>query len=187
MEDNPLTEEQRQLAADNHNLIYSFAKFRGLDLEEYYGILAIGLCKAAKAYDKTQGTKFSILAYVCMFNECKQQWILENRKKRIPQELIISYDSYVTDPISGNRLYFSEILIGSEDVQYDITQDLVKHFYDGLTDNEKLILKLLTISNNENAIADRLRVSRQYVNKTKQTLRKKWNKYLRFIKTLEKL
>ena len=42
-----LTPEQQKLVTDNHNLIYSLANAKNIDLDEYYDVLAIGLCKAA--------------------------------------------------------------------------------------------------------------------------------------------
>ena len=45
-----MTEKQKQLVVDNHNLIYSFLHKHGFDEEEFYDLAAIGLCKAAKSY-----------------------------------------------------------------------------------------------------------------------------------------
>ena len=41
-----LTKFEQQLVTDNHTLIYGFTNRYKLDLEEYYGILALALCKA---------------------------------------------------------------------------------------------------------------------------------------------
>ena len=46
-----MTEEQRKLVEDNHNLIYSFLQKYHLTIDEYYGLAAIGLCKAGKTYN----------------------------------------------------------------------------------------------------------------------------------------
>ena len=60
-----LTAEQRQLAADNHNLIYQVLHERHWSIDEYYDIAAIGLCKAAKAFKSELGYKFS--TYACKY------------------------------------------------------------------------------------------------------------------------
>ena len=57
-----MTEEQKKLAEDNHNLIYFYARKYHMskqDFEDMYGILAIGLCKAARDYDESRGRAFS--------------------------------------------------------------------------------------------------------------------------------
>lgn len=65
-----LTPQQKKLVEDNHNLIYSLAYKKNINLDEFYGDLAIGLCKAALAFDENRG-KFSTLAYTSMYNEYK--------------------------------------------------------------------------------------------------------------------
>ena len=60
-----LSQEQQKLVADNHNLIYSFARKHKIDVGEYYDVLALGLCKAAMYHDGVSG-KFSTLAYQSM-------------------------------------------------------------------------------------------------------------------------
>lgn len=49
-----LSERQAKLVADNHNLIYGFAHRRKLDIDEWYGKLAIELCEAVKNWDETR-------------------------------------------------------------------------------------------------------------------------------------
>lgn len=68
---NSLNKEQQKLVETNHNLIYSFAKSNNIDVEEFYDVLAIGLCKAALVYDENKGM-FSTLAYKCMSNSYNQ-------------------------------------------------------------------------------------------------------------------
>ena len=64
-----LTDDQRKLVEKNHNLIYTFARKYKINLDEYYGLLAIGLCIAARIYDPNKGLAFSTLAYQCMRNQ----------------------------------------------------------------------------------------------------------------------
>jgi len=72
-----LNDEQRKIVEDNHNLIYAFLSSNSLDIEEYYDLAAIGICKAALSYDKEKG-QFSTLAYKCMWN----QVMVEKRKQK---------------------------------------------------------------------------------------------------------
>ena len=57
-----LTSKQKELVEVNHNLIYKFASIKNVSIEEYYDILAIGLCKAAMAFDENKG-KFSTVSF----------------------------------------------------------------------------------------------------------------------------
>lgn len=71
---NRLNDAQRQLVADNHNLIYKYLDGKHLSMdsvEDWYGAAAVGLCKAGIIFDKTRGLKFSTLAFVCMENEVR--------------------------------------------------------------------------------------------------------------------
>lgn len=64
-----LNDKQRKLVEDNHGIIYSYLNSHNLsydDVEDWYGLAAIGLCKAALAYDETRNVKFSTLAYICI-------------------------------------------------------------------------------------------------------------------------
>lgn len=73
-----LNDMQKKMVEDNHNLIYSFLLKHKLNIEEWYDIAAIGLCKAARCYDGS--TEFSTLAYTAMFYEvCK---VIRGRKAR---------------------------------------------------------------------------------------------------------
>ena len=46
-----LTEQQAKMVEDNHNLIYGYANKKGLDLDEWYGLLALELCKTVPKYN----------------------------------------------------------------------------------------------------------------------------------------
>lgn len=47
-----LTEDERKLVEDNHDLIYMVSDCLDIDIDDYYGVLAIGLCHAAQNYNK---------------------------------------------------------------------------------------------------------------------------------------
>lgn len=144
---NELNYEQQQLAEQNHNLIYSFAKSRKLDLEEYYDVLAIGLCRAALVYDENKATFFT-LAYKCMSNEYNKIIKGQTVQRKIPDTLISSLDEVIS--VSEEE--------GSEITLYDcikkdifpipdsstITNIMFDKFYNNkLTKQEQKIVKLL--------------------------------------------
>lgn len=67
-----LTEEERDLVTNNHNLIYSYLNKYNLS-EDYYDLCAIGLCRAAHFYEPEKG-KFSTFAFLCMSNVISMEW-----------------------------------------------------------------------------------------------------------------
>lgn len=89
-----LTETQRQLAGENHNLIYAFLHEKNLSIDDWYDTAAIGLCKAAGAYDPSRG-KFTTIAYRCMYHEVCKEMRMAGVQKRTAQ--VISYNEMMTD------------------------------------------------------------------------------------------
>lgn len=51
-----LSDEQRQIVEDNHNLIYWYCNLKNLDLEEWYDLLCIELCFTVMKYDPEKGS-----------------------------------------------------------------------------------------------------------------------------------
>lgn len=68
-----LTEEQSKIVEENEKLIYGYAHYKGLDLEEWYGLLAIELCRAVMTHDPTQ-SKLTTYYYSCCDNLVRQEW-----------------------------------------------------------------------------------------------------------------
>lgn len=158
-----LTESQRELAGKNHRLIYKFAKIKEADLEEFYGVLAIGLCKAARAYDASSGYKFSTLAYRCMDNEYKMYWRAELSSKHIPSNMILGacteYLAVISNKLGSCRL--------------DSSRAEVVEFFNSLSDIQKIVLNGLMSGYKERELAEYTGFSRSYINHIKKTIRKK--------------
>ena len=117
-----LNDQQRKLVEDNHNLIYYFLKGKNLSLdavEDWYGLCAIGLCKAALIYDSTKGTQFTTLAWVCMQNSCHKDRLKAYQKSLQDVTNIVdmnafnevcpdlSYDPYIDKEF---KIFVEEIL-----------------------------------------------------------------------------
>lgn len=139
-----MTEEQKQLIADNHNLIYSFLQRYHLDEEEYYDLAAIGLCNAAKSY-KNDISKFSTYAYKCMFNIVCKEIKKKQTLTRIPEDLIISYHNTFVDEYGELSEYLDYIPsdINMEEcvsLKVDIRNSLDKL---NLSERDLLIFELL--------------------------------------------
>lgn len=71
-----LTEEERKLVENNHDLIYMLADCLELDIDEYYGLLAISLCHAAQKYKtRNYAYGFAEFAKIIMVRElCSYQY-----------------------------------------------------------------------------------------------------------------
>lgn len=93
-----LSEEQRQLAADNHDIIYFCLNQNNWRVEEYYGVAAIALCQAAKMYDP-QKSQFPTFANGVIKNYILNEIKTRGRMKR--QGCVVSYD----DPCGENKTY----------------------------------------------------------------------------------
>ena len=159
----PLTDEQRELAEKNHNLIYKFAYKRNILIDEYYGILATGLCNAAKIYDSNKG-EFSTIAFRCMENELYMFWRSLQKKSCIPNELVYSIDSEeksFKEPF--DFCHFDKL-------EYDI---MIEELKDILNDNEMKIIKMLLDGEIQSEIAEKMGCKRQNVGYYIKQIKKK--------------
>ena len=172
----PLTKKQQELIEQNHNLIYKFAYDKNLVIDEYYDILAIGMCKAAKAHDESKG-KFSTIAYCCMYNELKNHWKYINKKSYIEGKTF-SYDALKCTDDAENNVNLIEIISDNCSVQ-DIVENniLITSFINTLKNKEKYILMLLIRGIKQNEMVSYLNCSKQNVNNYVKRIRKKWIKY----------
>lgn len=159
----PLTDEQRKLAEKNHNLIYKFAYKRNILIDEYYDILAIGLCNAAKVYDNGKG-EFSTLAFRCMENELCMYWRSLQKKSLIPNEIMYSIDC---DAKSFKEPFDSRPFAK---LDYDIMMEELK---DILNDNEIMIIKMIADGETQNEIAEKMGCKRQNIGYYIKQIKKK--------------
>lgn len=173
----PLTEEQKKLAAQNHNLIYYYAQKNNLLISEYYDILAIGLCKAARSYDKEKAA-FSTYAYWCMRNEVYAYWEGIQKKSAVPEDLTVSYDSLVQHGDSDGQTSFLEFIKDSrtcDDMMYNAMRS---EFAKMLTKREREIFLFLADGFTQKDVAHELGVTRQSVHYHIRQIRNKLIEYL---------
>ena len=137
-----MTNEQEQLVIDNHKLIYEYMWKHNMysdDVEDWYGLCAIGLCRAALYYTPAKGTQFSTLAFICMKNSCQ-----EGRRKAYATSLQnithipdiecfnnlcpdLSYDPYIDKEF---KLYVGDVLSHYNET----TQQMIcMRLFEGLT------------------------------------------------------
>ena len=176
LNDNRLTNEQQKLVSDNYGLIYKYIIDNNIDEEEYYDILCIGICKAAKAFNKNKG-RFSTLAFRCMENEINSYKRKQIKQSVIPESLIVSYDSTIKT-IDGCDMRISDFIA---DDSFDITMfdnsSMIK-FADSLSKNEKIIVNLLLGDMNQTDIAKVIGCKKQNVGYHIKKIREKAKKFL---------
>lgn len=175
MEEFVLTLEQQRLAGENHNLIYRFAQQKGADVEEVYGILAIALCKAAKAYDVSRGTKFSSLAFQCMNNEYNLYLRHENNLSHFPPGSVFSYNSMIPNSANKDSTEYLSIIINKDNSHIIDTGELeVDEFVKSLKPVQQKVLIGLMCGRNMAEIARRLGCSRQYIFRVRDSIGQRW-------------
>lgn len=167
-----LTEEQKKLVEENHNLIYWFAKKYHVPIEEYYDVLAQGLCMAAYHYDPSK-CSFSTYAYLCMNTEMHVEYRKTLRKSEIPQGNIFHYENawQLSDLIPTNektenkvidRISYENLISLLNDILNDKDKEVLSYILNGLTMRE--IAKIEGTSHQ--AIHNRMKKIREKVKKS---------------------
>ena len=167
-----LTEEQKKLVEENHSLIYWFAKKYHISIEEYYDVLAQGLCMAAYHYDPSK-CSFSTYAYLCMNTEMHVEYRKTLRKSEIPQGNIFHYENawQLSDLIPTNektenkvidRISYKNLISLLNDILNDKDKEVLNYILNGLTMRE--IAKIEGTSHQ--AIHNRMKKIREKVKKS---------------------
>ena len=155
-----LNKTQQKLVEDNHNLIYSFMNKNKLNtnaVEDWYGTCALGLCKAAMAYNPDRNVKFNTLAYICMKNEMTK--VLDKKSK---EETCLSLDFYYED----SECYLKDCIPNNHDDfgEFEFYQIFDRHFNRLSNRKKEIISACIDIDGNFNDIADALGITKQRVN-----------------------
>lgn len=167
-----LTKEQKALVEENIGLIPFTMKKNGIvsDYDEWYGVLAEGLCLAALNYDSTL-SKFSTFAIHCMENKIRH----ERRKTfaSMRSGITISLDEPIRLEDSHKELTLQDIVGTSLAVD---EQFIYFKFREYLTKNELCIIDLLVQGFGQEYIAGKLNMSQANVSRLLRNIRKKIRK-----------
>lgn len=167
-----LTDEQRKLAEDNHKLIekYLYDHRATMAYDDWYDVLAVGLCKAARAYNPERGA-FSTLAYKCFSTE-----IAFVRKNTRPgrqkfYENLIYFDACVDE--EGE--YFGDYLENQALTRYSVENKvlseyvLAEYLRDKRTSGQvRKILDLSSQGYTQQEIADMIGCTRANISRVKK-------------------
>lgn len=167
-----LTLEQQKLVEDNFNLIYGACKKYNINFEECYDIMAIGLCKAARIYNKNKG-KFSTIAYAYMLQEYRNYLrLLYTNKNKINQEAI-SFGCGGHYSKEGTNVFLEmekgEIDMNIANVENTLLEDLKPE----LTDMQYKVLQLFALEYKPMEIAQELKCTSQNVYRIREAIKKK--------------
>ena len=110
-------EQVNQLVTENVFMIYDILKRMNLisQINEYYDICLIGLCKAAKYYKKEKNYAFSTFAYNIIKNE-----ILHS----------IKYKNSSKEKANINAISFQDVLYYNQEGEETTLQDLISSDFD---------------------------------------------------------
>ena len=119
-----LTSTQQKMVEENHNLIYGMAHKYKINLDEYYDVLAIGLCKAAMTFDETKG-QFSTFAYVTMLNEYNA--VLRHNKTYmvIPEQNLVSMNTQMISDDGNGVVEYGDLFPADVDIEKTLQKQIM--------------------------------------------------------------
>ena len=164
-----LSKRQQEFVEKNHNLIYKAINKHNLNMEDFYGVAAIGLCKAALTFDESRGFKFSTYAMTVMDNAIKQEF---RRNEKEHKMMIESLETVILVGESGEELTLGDTIQSprfedSSDASVDINNILKK-----LTVQELNVILRLLRGMKQSDIAVEIGVSRSRIHLIMQAIKK---------------
>lgn len=139
-----MTEQQKKLVEENEKLIYSFAHMYKLNVDDWYGILAIVLCNASFIYDDSKG-KFSTLFYCLARQRFLNEIQTNSRFKRNHGQRVPFYEADVM--CTDRRFEERELLQSYKEVLTEEEFGIIMLKYEGYTQSEIAIMMNTTQSN----------------------------------------
>ena len=144
-----LSDEQSALADENHNLVYWYANFKGLDLDDWYDLLAIELCKTVYKYNSGLGSLSNYYKIRCDGMVSKE---FRKRKAKKRYHVPVEYaDEYM-----------------GEEIDYAILD-----LEEWISDSESEILKLKADGYSQKEISEIVGISQSYVSRMLSELKEK--------------
>lgn len=167
-----LNDKQREFITQNHNLIYSFLYANKLDVDDWYDVAAIGLCKSVLMYDNSK-SKFSTYTYKCMWNQVHIEMRKQNAIRRADDNAVLYYDAMLAYNDDGDECSFLNLI---PDLKYDTGKQAMIRIalYDvfrKLNDKEQSVLRLLARGYRQREVATLTSYSQAYVSRIQKKAR----------------
>lgn len=162
-----LTLEEQRLVEDNHNLIYSFIyKHLNGNIDEYYDVCAISLCKAIKTYNTNQNVPLSSYAYCIIMNDVKAVWRATKAQHRIPNEIIDSYNEPISNGDDVNNGCMLDVIPNVENLEnLIIDNNIVNVELDKFDEMHRGMIELCLAGYKQKEVAKKYNVAKQTVNR----------------------
>ncbi len=146
-----------------------------MDVEEWYDLAAIGLCKAANTYNNNK-SGFSTYAYKCMFTTVMMEKRKENAMRTIPQNQIFYYESQVGEESKDNDTStFPNYIPSKQDIENETISALsLENIENELAGNKRKVFLLLREGYAQCEISEIIGISKQRVSKIKQEIAEKY-------------
>lgn len=169
-----LSEQQKQLLVENHNLIYKVINDMNLPIDEYYGTASEAACKAIADFNHDIG-KVGTYMYNCIkyaiINEIRDT----SAVKRGGKAITISYNTTYYSDIDGEGTELIETLTDGKIFEKNLISSL--HFCDFLcilTHQEKTVFLGMLDGKSSKAIGKCMGVTRQAVDLIKKKVIQKY-------------
>lgn len=148
-----LNEEQKQTVEDNHSLIYWYAHKHGLNLDEWYDLLAIELCYAVLKYNPQRSSLSNYYKMRC------DGLVLREKRKQMSKKRFHHSVAFEDEIHNDERFYLMEDVYVKEAIDSHEYGNIIKMKYDGFTQQE---------------IADIIGVSQSYISNLLKKVRQKY-------------
>lgn len=146
-----------------------------MDVEEWYDLAAIGLCKAANTYNNNK-SGFSTYAYKCMYTTIIMEKRKENAMRIIPQNQIVYYENQVNESSKENDTStFLNYIPSKQNIENEIISTLsLENIENELAGNKRKVFLLLREGYAQCEISEIIGISKQRVSKIKQEIVEKY-------------
>lgn len=140
-----------------------------MSVEDWYGLAAIGLCKAATTFNKEMSC-FSTYAYKCMFTHVYSEKRKELQARTIPSNQIMYYQTQINDD-NGSETNFMNYIPSKENVENTVLSSVIFDEYNKLlTDRDKKIFALFREGYTQREISKIVGCSQPQVSRVKKKL-----------------
>lgn len=146
-----------------------------MDVEEWYDLAAIGLCKAANTYNNNK-SGFSTYAYKCMYTTIIMEKRKENAMRIIPQNQIVYYENQVNESSKENDTStFLNYIPSKQNIENETISTLsLENIENELAGNKRKVFLLLREGYAQCEISEIIGISKQRVSKIKQEIVEKY-------------
>lgn len=170
-----LTDDQKRLVEENHNLIYSCMRDFGVrpnEYDDYYGDAAIALCKAVQKYNPSNELKckLSTFCYHCIRSELKASLRNNLTKKNQLYNEALRLDNHV-----NNTQTYVDIICKNDNFEAisEVYVSILNLFHTIKDDRNKEFLKLFLNGYRVGEIAKMFKVSHTIVSRAVNSFRTK--------------